>query len=320
MARGKLRLYLGAAPGVGKTYAMLNEGWRRKERGTDVVVGWVAGARPAPDRRPDPRPGGLPAADRRVPGPDLRGDGRRRSVGPPAQLVLVDELAHTNVPGSEHAKRWQDVEELLDAGINVISTVNLQHLESLNDVVEQITGVTQQRDGARSGGAGRRPDRAGRHGPRGAAPAAGPRQRLPTGAHRRRAGQLLPYRQPHRAARAGPAVGGRSGGRGAQRLPRTPQHRRTVGDQGAGGGVPHRLAGQCRAHPAGGPDGHAHQGRAGRRARPHRRRPDRRRGSRDWSTTAPCSTTSGAASSRWSAPTWHPPWCRWPGPRTPPSW
>ena len=64
-------------------------------------------------------------------------------------MALVDELAHTNVPGSKHAKRWQDVEELLDAGIDVISTVNIQHLESVNDVVERITGVVQQRDGAR---------------------------------------------------------------------------------------------------------------------------------------------------------------------------
>ena len=82
------------------------------------------------------------------------------------------------MPGSRNAKRWQDVEELLDAGIDVISTVNIQHLESLNDVVERITGITPARDGARRGGAGRRPDRAGRHDARGAAPAHGPRQHL----------------------------------------------------------------------------------------------------------------------------------------------
>ncbi len=143
MARGKLRLYLGAAPGVGKTYAMLNEGWRRKERGTDVVIGWVQEhGRPQTDAQIRdleifPRKvieyRGLPYEEM-----DLDGLLARHP-----ELVLVDELAHSNVPGSKHAKRYEDVEELLDAGINVISTINLQHLESLNDVVEQITGVVQ---------------------------------------------------------------------------------------------------------------------------------------------------------------------------------
>ncbi len=277
MARGKLRLYLGAAPGVGKTYAMLNEGWRRKERGTDVVIGWVQDHdRPHTDAQirdleifPRPHTEYRGQAFEEM---DLDGLLERKP-----ELVLVDELAHTNAPGSKHAKRWQDVEELLDAGINVISTINLQHLESLNDVVERHHRRGPARDGTRPGGAGRRPGRAGRHGPRGAAPQAGPRQRLPARAHRRRPGQLLPHRQPHRAPRAGPPLGGRSGRRGAQRLPRAPQHRRAVGDQGAGGGLAHRLPRQRRADPAGGPDGHAHQGRTGRGPRPHRRQPDRLR-------------------------------------------
>ena len=144
MARGRLRLYLGAAPGVGKTFAMLNEGWRRKERGTDVVIGWVQDhERPQTDAQIRD----LPVFPRRAgeyrgqtfEEMDLDGLLERKP-----EFVLVDELAHTNVPGSKHTKRWQDVEELLDAGINVISTVNLQHLESLNDVVERITGVAQQ--------------------------------------------------------------------------------------------------------------------------------------------------------------------------------
>jgi two-component system, OmpR family, sensor histidine kinase KdpD len=144
MARGTLRLYLGAAPGVGKTYAMLNEGWRRKGRGTDVVVGWVQDhGRPQTDAQiRDLEVFPRKEIDYRgqvFEEMDLDGLLERKP-----QLVLVDELAHTNVPGSKHAKRWQDVEELLDAGINVISTVNLQHLESLNDVVEQITGVEQK--------------------------------------------------------------------------------------------------------------------------------------------------------------------------------
>jgi two-component system sensor histidine kinase KdpD len=129
---------------VGKTFAMLNEGWRRKERGTDVVIGWVQDhERPQTDAQIRD----LPVFPRRAgeyrgqtfEEMDLDGLLERKP-----ELVLVDELAHTNVPGSKHTKRWQDVEELLDAGINVISTVNLQHLESLNDVVERITGVAQQ--------------------------------------------------------------------------------------------------------------------------------------------------------------------------------
>jgi two-component system, OmpR family, sensor histidine kinase KdpD len=143
MARGKLRLYLGAAPGVGKTYAMLNEGWRRRGRGTDVVIGWVQDhGRPQTDAQIRD----LEIVPRRE--IDYRGQKFEEMdldaiIARKPDLVLVDELAHTNVPGSKHAKRWQDVEELRDAGINVISTINLQHLESLNDVVEQITGVAQ---------------------------------------------------------------------------------------------------------------------------------------------------------------------------------
>ena len=240
MARGKLRLYLGAAPGVGKTYAMLNEGWRRKERGTDVVIGWVQDhGRPQTDAQIRD----LEVFPRRT--VEYRGQTFEEMdldglLARQPELVLVDELAHTNVPGSRNAKRWQDVEELLDAGINVISTVNLQHLESLNDVVEQITGVTQQETVPDPVVAVRRPDRAGRHGSRGTAAAHGPRQRLSARAHRRRSGQLLPHRQPHRPPGAGPAVGGRPGGRGAQRLPGAPRHRRPLGDQGAGGGLADR--------------------------------------------------------------------------------
>ncbi len=242
MARGKLRLYLGAAPGVGKTYAMLNEGWRRKERGTDVVDRLGPGARPPPDRRPDPRSGDLPAPDSRVPWPDLRGDGRRRICWRASQSWCWSTSWPTpTCPGSKHAKRWQDVEDLLDAGHQ-----RDLHRQSPAPRVAQRRGRADHRgdpagDGPRPGGAGRRPDGAGRHGPRGAAPTTGPRQRLPPGTHRRRPRELLPHRKPHRAAGAGPAVGGRPGRRGAQRLPRAPQHRRTVGDQGAGGGVAHRL-------------------------------------------------------------------------------
>jgi two-component system, OmpR family, sensor histidine kinase KdpD len=142
--RGRLRIYLGAAPGVGKTYAMLCEAHRRVERGTEVVVGFV-------ETYGRPRTAALVEAlevvSRRRLGyrgvtleeMDLDAVLARRP-----QVALVDELAHTNVPGSRNAKRWQDVEELLAAGIDVLSTVNVQHLESLNDVVETITGVPQR--------------------------------------------------------------------------------------------------------------------------------------------------------------------------------
>jgi len=139
---GHFRVYLGAAPGVGKTYAMLSEGIRRCQRGTDVVIGFVE-----PHGRPQTQGmcEGLETVPRKM--VEYRG-----SVFPEMNLAavlarhpkvaLVDELAHTNVPGSgPHEKRWQDVHELLDAGIDVISTVNIQHLESIADSVEQIAGV-----------------------------------------------------------------------------------------------------------------------------------------------------------------------------------
>jgi two-component system, OmpR family, sensor histidine kinase KdpD len=142
--RGSLRVYLGAAPGVGKTYAMLGEGRRRRGRGADVVVGFVEtygrvhtieqiGDLPIVPRRR------LPYRDTSFEEMDLDAVLARRP-----QVALVDELAHTNVPGSRNQKRWQDIRELLDAGIDVISTVNIQHLESLSDVVERITGIRQR--------------------------------------------------------------------------------------------------------------------------------------------------------------------------------
>ncbi|WP_029107834.1 sensor histidine kinase KdpD [Mycobacterium sp. URHD0025] len=142
--RGELRIYLGAAPGVGKTFAMLGEAHRRLERGTDVVAAVVEthgrkktanlldGIETIPPRYVEYRGGRFPELDVAA------------VLARHPQVVLVDELAHTNTPGSKNPKRWQDVEELLAAGITVISTVNVQHLESLNDVVTQITGIEQQ--------------------------------------------------------------------------------------------------------------------------------------------------------------------------------
>jgi two-component system, OmpR family, sensor histidine kinase KdpD len=142
--RGDLRIYLGAAPGVGKTCAMLGEAHRRLERGTDVVAAVVEthgrkkvgelikGLEVIPPHYISYRGGTFPELD-------VEAVLRRKP-----EVALVDEYAHSNVPGSTHDKRWEDIETLLEAGITVISTLNIQHLESLNDVVAPITGVEQR--------------------------------------------------------------------------------------------------------------------------------------------------------------------------------
>ena len=144
MARGALRIYLGAAAGVGKTFAMLNEGRRRRDYGEDVVVGFVEthGRAKTADQIGDLEVVPRKRVDYR--GAELEELDVEAVLARKPQIALVDELAHTNVPGSGNEKRWQDVEELLEAGIDVISTLNVQHLESLSDVVEQITGVKQR--------------------------------------------------------------------------------------------------------------------------------------------------------------------------------
>jgi two-component system sensor histidine kinase KdpD len=140
--RGKLKIFLGAAPGVGKTYAMLRAAQARRREGVDVVIGLV-------ETHQRSETDALMVDIETVPrlNIDYRGIGfqemdldavlKRRP-----KLVLVDELAHSNIPGARHPKRYQDVEELLEAGIDVYSTLNVQHIESLNDIVSRITGVT----------------------------------------------------------------------------------------------------------------------------------------------------------------------------------
>jgi two-component system, OmpR family, sensor histidine kinase KdpD len=140
---GRFRVYLGAAAGVGKTCAMLDEGWRRFQRGTDVVVGFVETHKRqfTMEQIRD-----LPVVPRKQ--VDYRGSVWEEMdldavLARRPEVALIDELAHTNVPGSgRHEKRWEDVLEILDAGIAVITTVNVQHLESLADPVERITGVS----------------------------------------------------------------------------------------------------------------------------------------------------------------------------------
>jgi two-component system, OmpR family, sensor histidine kinase KdpD len=143
VARGKLRVYLGAAPGVGKTYAMLNEGWRGLHRGKDVVAGFVEthGRANTAEQIRDLEV--VPRKKIEYRGKNFEEMDVDAILARKPQLALVDEIAHTNVPGSRNEKRWQDVDELLDAGIDVVTTLNMQHLESVNDVVERITGIKQ---------------------------------------------------------------------------------------------------------------------------------------------------------------------------------
>ena len=141
---GQLRIYLGAAAGVGKTYDMLSEGHRRLERGADVVVAFVeTHGRQHTAALLD----GLEIIPRKTVeyrGAEFQEMDLDAVLARRPEIALVDEFAHTNVPGSRNEKRWQDVQELLAAGIEVISNVNIQHLESLNDVVQKITGVPQR--------------------------------------------------------------------------------------------------------------------------------------------------------------------------------
>jgi two-component system sensor histidine kinase KdpD len=144
MARGQLRIFLGAAPGVGKTYTMLEEAHRRAERGTDVVVVLVE---THGREHTEAMIGDLEVLPRRTiayRGAEFTELDLDAALARRPEVAVVDELAHTNVPGCRNVKRWQDVRDLLDAGIDVLTTVNVQHLESLNDVVAQITGVEQR--------------------------------------------------------------------------------------------------------------------------------------------------------------------------------
>ncbi len=139
--RGRLKVFFGASPGVGKTYAMLEQARAKRAEGTDVVIGWVethgrteTAALTEGFERLAPRE--VEYREVKLWEFDLDGALARKPG-----LLLLDELAHTNAPGSRHAKRWQDAEELLEAGIDVYTTLNVQHLESLNDLVNRVTGI-----------------------------------------------------------------------------------------------------------------------------------------------------------------------------------
>lgn len=139
--RGHLRVYLGAAAGVGKTYTMLNEGHRRKMGGADVVVGFVETHGRVQTQAQIGDLEVIPRQKLSHHGLTLEEMDTQAIIQRHPQVALIDELAHTNVPGSKNPKRYQDVEEIQNAGIDVITTVNVQHLESLNDLVASITGI-----------------------------------------------------------------------------------------------------------------------------------------------------------------------------------
>ncbi len=139
--RGRLRVYLASAAGAGKTYAMLNEGHRRESRGTDVVVGYVETHGRAQTQAQLGDLEVIPRKQVSYRGVTLEEMDTEAIIARHPRVALIDELAHTNVPGSKHTKRYQDVQEILDAGIDVVTTLNIQHLESLNDLVASITGV-----------------------------------------------------------------------------------------------------------------------------------------------------------------------------------
>lgn len=140
-SRGRLKVFMGFAAGVGKTYEMLQEATRRRERGQDVVIGYLE---THGRKGTESQIGDLPAIPRKkiaYRGTTFEEMDTDAILARHPHTVLVDELAHTNVPGSPREKRWQDIDVLLDAGINVLSTLNVQHLESLNDSVYEVTGV-----------------------------------------------------------------------------------------------------------------------------------------------------------------------------------
>jgi K+-sensing histidine kinase KdpD len=143
-ARGRLKVYLGATPGAGKTFAMLREGRQRKQRGEDVVIAYVETYGRARTEELLPGLDQIPRKKIVYRGTVLEEMDLDAVLARRPAIALVDELAHSNAPGSGNEKRWQDVERLRDAGIDVISTLNVQHVESVNDVVEKITGVVQR--------------------------------------------------------------------------------------------------------------------------------------------------------------------------------
>lgn len=140
--RGHLKIYIGYAPGVGKTYAMLNDANSRLEKGEEIVIGYLEAHQRKETEGQIGKLQTIPRKKIEYNGVEMEEMDTDAIIARKPKTVLVDELAHANVPGSKNKKRYEDVEEILNQGINVISTLNIQHLESLNDVIRQITGIT----------------------------------------------------------------------------------------------------------------------------------------------------------------------------------
>ena len=319
MARGTLRVYLGAAPGVGKTFAMLNEGRRRHDRGTDVVVGYVeTHGRPRTAEQIGGPRGRPPARSVEYRGTTFEEMDLDAVLARQPEVALVDELAHTNAPGTRNAKRWQDVNELLDAGIDVISTVNIQHLESINDVVERITGIVQREtipdEVVRAGRSGR----ARRHDARGAAPADGARQHLRAREDRRRPRRTTSAKATSPRCGSSRCCGSPTRSTSPSRTtaratashePWETRERVVVAITGAPG---HRGPDPPRvAHRP------ARPRRAARRPRPQRAGPGRTGNRAARVATASCSRRSAASTTRWPGATSPPHSSTSPEPRTP---
>ena len=230
MSRGRLRVYLGAAPGVGKTFAMLDEGRRGCARGTDVVVGLVETHGRAHTAEQLEGLEVVPRAAARLPRDDVRRDGPRRACWPAGPRSRWSTSSRTPTsPAARHEKRWQDVDDAPRRRHR-----RHHHRQHPAPRVAQRRRRADHRrpaarDRPRRGGAPRRPDRARRPRPGGAAAPAGARQRLSARAGRRRAVQLLPGRQPHGAARARPALARRRVDEGAAALPRRARDRPALG-------------------------------------------------------------------------------------------
>ena len=210
--KGSFKLFLGYAPGVGKTYTMLSEGIRRHSRGEDVVIGIV---------ETHGRKGIVELAEQleTVPRRKIEYKGTvfeemdvDAIIARHPQVVLVDELAHTNIPGSKHRKRYEDVQEILAAKIDVLSTLNIQHMESIAPTVHTITGHHRPRNRSRLGSADGQRNRDGGPDAGGSAEPPAPRRRLQPGKGGSGAQEFLSRRQSHRLARTGAAPGRRARG------------------------------------------------------------------------------------------------------------
>jgi Osmosensitive K+ channel histidine kinase len=140
--QGRLKIYIGYAPGVGKTYAMLNDANSRIEKGEDIVIGYLESHQRKETEAQIGKLQIIPRKKVEYNGVVMDEMDTDAIIARRPKIALIDELAHTNVPGSKNNKRYEDVEEILNHGIDVVSTLNIQHLESLNDVVKQITGIT----------------------------------------------------------------------------------------------------------------------------------------------------------------------------------